>query len=148
MAVSVLSAAKRLGEKSQWTLTNLHMQKMVYLTHMFYMAEVGSPLVRGQFEAWEFGPVHPELYHALKKYGSSLINAAALQRYPGVPDDGVEAKYLDAAAEQLPRNGLVSITHWSGGAWHRNYRPGVRGIVIPNEHIVDEYRKRKNGAAE
>ena len=31
--MSILSVAKRLGERSGWTLTNLQMQKMSYIAH-------------------------------------------------------------------------------------------------------------------
>lgn len=146
MTVSVFSAAKRLTAKSERPLTNLHLQKMTYLTHMFYMAKVEERLVHGHFEAWEFGPVHPKLYHALKSFGSQAIELSAFRRYSTAPDNTTEAKYLDAAVEQLPHNGLVAITHWSGGAWYKNYRPGEKGIEIPDEDIVEEYWKRKNGA--
>lgn len=38
---------------------------------------------------------------------------------------------------------LIAITHWEEGAWARNYIPGSRGIVIPQEDIIAEYEKRK-----
>ena len=48
MTVPSLSAAKRLCEKSDWTLTNLHVQKLLYIAHMFYMGENGGDkLVHG-----------------------------------------------------------------------------------------------------
>ena len=147
MSVSVLSAARRLGTKSGWNLTHLHMQKMLYLTHMFHLAEVNEPLVFGSFEAWEFGPVHPKLYQVLKKCRSDVVDASVLRRYSDIDDDTTHAEYIDAAEEQLPRKRLVAITHWSEGAWRKNYRSGVRGIEIPNDDIVEEYRRRKNGAA-
>ena len=145
MAVSVLSAAKRLGGKSGWVLTNLQMQKMVYLAHMFYMGDNGGDLlVHGEFEAWAWGPVHPDLYHAVKHFNSNQIQAIAFQRYPSMPGGHLGIRYLDAAVDQLPRNRLVSITHWPEGAWRKNYRPTERGVIIPNSDILEEYRKRKN----
>ena len=38
---------------------------------MFYLRRYDAePLVQGQFQAWHFGPVHPDLYHAVKMYGA------------------------------------------------------------------------------
>jgi uncharacterized phage-associated protein len=51
MAVSVASAAKRLCEKTGWTLSNLELQKILYIAHMFHLGETGQPLVPGHFEA-------------------------------------------------------------------------------------------------
>ena len=145
MAVPVLSAGKRLGKASGWTLTNLQMQKVCYISHMFYMGRNdGDALVRGQFEAWPWGPVHPDLYHALKGFGSDPIQGRAFIGCPDVPANSLMEKYLDEAATRLPRNRLISITHWKDGAWAKNYRPDERGIKIPNTDIIEEYRKRAN----
>ena len=144
MAISALAAGRRMGLRSEWTLTNLAMQKLLYIAHMLYMGDQGGdPLVSGNFEAWEFGPVHPELYHAVKKFGAEPIT-----RIPGYKKDVsdiVGGSRLDAVVDSLsdsaPR--LVAITHWERGAWHKNYIPGVHGVPIPNSDILQEYRDRK-----
>ena len=147
MSVSVLSAAKRLGWKSDWELTNLEMQKMCYLAHMYYMGENdGEPLVSGYFEAWAYGPVHPELYHVAKRFGADVVEENAFRPYPTLRDDFDGVRYLDAAVVQLPRTRLVAITHRRGGAWDTNYQPRVRGIRIPNEDILAEYQERRGVA--
>ncbi len=143
MTVSVLSAAKRLAKRSGWSLSNLELQKLVYLAHMFYLGRTGGrPLVRGYFEAWNYGPVHPELYHVAKVFGSDPVRNI----FHGAPDipDGPEAKILDEAYDSLGKLGsgrLVSATHRAGGAWEINYTPGIRNSLIPNEDILEEYRK-------
>ena len=144
MAESVLCAAKRLGEKSGWVLTNLQMQKMVYLAHMFYMGEYNTPLVAGDFEAWPLGPVHPVLYHHLKRYGADPVPPEAFAHDPSLPDGHPGCKYLDAAVTELPRGKLIGITHWEKGAWRTNYRQYERNIVIPKDDILAEYKKRKH----
>ena len=37
--VSTFSVAKSFCNKSGWTLSNLELQKMIYLAHMFYMGK-------------------------------------------------------------------------------------------------------------
>ena len=149
MSVSVLSAAKRLGEKSGWDLTNLEMQKMCYFAHMYYMGtHDGDPLISGQFEAWALGPVHPELYHLAKRFGADRVEESIFIPFPTLDDDCDSSRWLDAAVEQLPRSRLVSIAHWRRGAWYKNYRPKERSIKIPNSDILAEYRERRRGAAE
>ena len=142
MTVSVLSAAKRLGMTSGWVLTNLHMQKMCYLAHMFYLGREEKPLVDGHFEAWNFGPVHPVLYQALKQFGGQPVKKFALKDHPDIPDDHPGIPYLDEAVTELPRNKLVAITHWSKGAWSKNYDPVWTGMRISNSDIRDEYLER------
>jgi uncharacterized phage-associated protein len=142
VTISVLSAAKRLGIKSGWTLSNLELQKIIYLAHMFYMGEnAGSPLVFGQFEAWDYGPVHPDLYRVAKVFGSDPVQNV----FHSVADValGPEQSMLDKAVDALGKAGpgrLVNATHKKNGAWDKNYHPPARHCVIPNSDIMAEYK--------
>lgn len=146
MTVSVLSAAKRLGETSGWTLTNLHMQKMCYIAHMFHLGIEGTPLVDGHFEAWAYGPVHPVLYDKLKIFGPNPVTRAPFRSQPNMSDNNSGVKYLDSAVRQLQRNQLVAIAHWEKGAWAKNYNPERRNVIISNDDIVEEFRERESHA--
>ena len=146
MTVPVLSAAKRLGETSGWTLTNLHMQKMCYIAHMFHLGNEHAPLVDGHFEAWEYGPVHPVLYNRLKGFGPHPVTKAPFMLHRSMSEDHSGIKYLDSAVTQLQRNRLVAIAHWEKGAWAKNYDPQWKNIVISNDDILEEFQERKSHA--
>jgi len=139
--VSIFSAAKRLASYSGWSLSNLKIQKLIYLAHMFYMGRNdGDPLVSGRFEAWDYGPVNPDLYHLLKIYGANPVGNI-FRGYPDVPDDA-QGKILDEVYDAIgdrTAGKLVAATHRSGGAWEKHYSPGKRGISIPNDDIFQEY---------
>ncbi|KAA6406053.1 Panacea domain-containing protein [Candidatus Tokpelaia sp.] len=147
MAISDFSAAKYLAERSDWSLTNLQMQKILYLAHMVYLGrQRGEPLIREAFEAWDYGPVCPVLHHKLKIYGAEPVGNI-FRSYTQLEDNSNEAKILKEALDSLGNlsgGHLVSITHKRGGAWARNYRNGMRGIPIPNQDIIDEYNEDLN----
>lgn len=145
--VSVFAAAKRLGEKSNWSLTHLQMQKMLYIAHVYYLGVRNEPLVDGSFEAWDYGPVHPKLYHYLKRYGADVIPESTFAAIESVPENHPGIPYLDAGVEQLPRARLIAITHWEKGAWYASYRPGEMGIPIPDAAIIKEYNNRMDAAS-
>jgi len=142
MTVPVLSAARRLASRSGWTLSNLELQKLLYLAHMFYLGRThGDPLVPGRFEAWDYGPVHPDLYHKAKIFGSDPVEDIFHANAELPP--GPERDILDEAYDSLGHAGpgqLVNATHRPGGAWDKNYLPGVRHCIIPNDDILAEYR--------
>ena len=141
MTVSVLSAAKRLAARSGWTLSNLELQKILYLAHMVHLGRTdGAPLVHGLFEAWDYGPVHPDLYHRVKIFGSSPVKNI-FQSYADLPES-LEREIIDEAYVKLGKLGsgqLVHITHRPGGAWETNYQPNQRGCFILNSDILKEY---------
>lgn len=140
--VSALSAARRMCERSDWQLSNLQLQKMLYLAQMMYLGRTGTRLINGTFEAWDYGPVLPAVYSEAKVFGSRPIT---FLRSSGGAPDGDRAETLDEACDQLAKvsaGQLVNITHWKDGAWAKHYVPHRRGIIIPDEAILDEFRRR------
>ncbi len=139
-----LVAAKTALEASDWALSNLPLNKILYLAHMISLGKYGVPLVSENFEAWDYGPVLPTVYHEAKVFGSDPIRDI----FFGVPsaEPASEARDLIASVVDATKNKtpgeLVAFTHWENGAWAKYYRPGVRGIVIPNDDILEEYRER------
>src|SRR3546814_10577509 len=55
-----------LAEVRQKPISNLVLQKLLYFAHGRFLIESKKPLLAGYFEAWQFGPVHPTVYHAFK----------------------------------------------------------------------------------
>ncbi|MYH59555.1 MAG: DUF4065 domain-containing protein [Boseongicola sp. SB0675_bin_26] len=145
MAVSVLAVAKRMGEQSGWRLTNLALQKLCYIAHMLHLGQHGEALVFGQFQAWDLGPVHPQLYRAVSRFGSSPVQAQVFESVRSVQDDTVITTLIDRVVNELSDNTprLVAITHWEGGAWAKHYVPDVKHIMIPDEDILQEYKDRQ-----
>lgn len=142
MTVPVLSAGQWLAHRSGWMLSNLELQKILYLAHMFHLGRTGEPLVTGLFEAWDYGPVHPVLYQRVKVFGSDPVENV-FHDVPEVPQ-GPEMDILEEAFVSLGDAGpgkLVNATHRKGGAWATHYSPGVRGRIIPNAAIRDEFQR-------
>ena len=143
--VSSLSAAKALCEISGWTLTNLSIHKILYLAHMVYMGNnEGELLIEDSFEAWDYGPVLPLVYHKAKVFGHRRVRNI-FHTAPSIDEDSDKYAFLKSAYESLGSLGgskLISITHWPQGAWAKCYVSGYRNLPIPNEAIQEEYRLR------
>lgn len=143
MPVSVFSAARHLCERGGWGLTNLKLQKILYLAHMIHLGEKHAPLINERFEAWDYGPVAPDLYRQVKAFGSAPIRNV----FHGftAPQDAEVLNSLNEVQDQvghLTAGQLVQITHRPGGAWDTHYIPGAMGVRIPNEAILLEYQER------
>jgi hypothetical protein len=125
MAARVDSVAKYICAKSGWTVSNLQLQKLLYMAQMVHMGRNGGRrLFDGTFQAWDYGPVEPNVYHKLKRYGSSPVGDA----------------FFDALS--FEDGELVDITHWPSGAWAKVYVPKAKSIVIPDAAIAEEYNER------
>lgn len=150
MTVSAASAAKRLCKKSGWTISNLKLQKLLYLAHMFHLGGQGEPLIDGCFEAWDYGPVEPSVYRIARVFGIDPIGNV-FRGFSDINDTASEAKILDEVIDKLGHmspSKLVAVTHWDDGAWAKYYVPGARNIIIPDCAIQAEYHARAAKAQE
>jgi uncharacterized phage-associated protein len=143
MSVSALSAARYICERGNWAVTNLALQKILYLAHMVHLGRTESGLINSGFEAWDYGPVNPELYRAVRMFGDRPIQDIFFS--PPILTSSVEQGTLAEACDLLlskKPSELVAMTHWQNGAWAKNYVPGFRSIPIPDTDIIAEYRAR------
>ncbi|MCY4030887.1 MAG: DUF4065 domain-containing protein [Hyphomicrobiales bacterium] len=143
MTISSIDAGKTLCNLSGWKITNLRLQKLLYIAHMYYLGRTDKDLIRENFEAWQHGPVEPELYHYCKVYGASSIGHIFPKNGGVTKGDEFEIlKETIDAAEGITDAALVSFTHWEKGAWHEVYEKRKRGIAIPRDLIKKEYENR------
>lgn len=147
MSITALEAAKFACEASGWTLTNLQLQKILYIAHMVHLGRTNQPLIEGDmFEAWDYGPVLPNVYRRVSSFGAGNIrNIFFSVRSLEYPWDSEEIDTLSDAVEQLkdvPPFKLVEMVHDHRGAWGQVYDPRYRNSDIPNALIAEEYRQR------
>jgi uncharacterized phage-associated protein len=144
MPLSAMQAARQICEHGSWKVTNLSLQKILYISQMLFMGENGgSRLIDTEFEAWDYGPVSPEIYRCVRMFGANPIQDVFF--FEPRSHDGLRESYLHNVSTYLTgkkAGELVAITHWKDGAWAKNYRPGAHGTAIPDADIVDEYRRR------
>jgi uncharacterized phage-associated protein len=141
-ALSPMTAARRICAGRGWGVTNLELQKMLYLGQLLHLGEHGERLLNGEFEAWDYGPVQPIVYREARIYGSAPIRFLPGSIAEADPAREATLKQVIEQLSKMSAGQLVSITHWNEGAWANNYRPGLKGVVIPDRDIIEEYRKR------
>ena len=54
-------------------LTNLKLQKLLYILYAKYFVITSSALFANRFEAWQYGPVLSDIYEVFKSEGSNPI---------------------------------------------------------------------------
>lgn len=139
-------------------VTNLALQKLLYFAHGFFLNETRQPLVKGYFEAWQFGPVHPTAYQAFKRAGADPIAFRAHGQDPmtGMPTTIAlpEASAVRLLVQQvlnsygkLSAGRLVDLSHAKNSPWHfvvDKARTEVAfGLRIPDSVILDRFKYHK-----
>jgi len=136
-------------------ITNLSLQKIVYFCHVWSLIRLGKPLVKHQFEAWQFGPVLQYLYREFREYDDQPIVGRATKIDPVTGNNGIVKYTFDKETEELLNRvvdfyslltpvDLVQMSHAKGGPWERvwNHQGRVNpGMKIDNAAIIMFYCK-------
>lgn len=143
MTIRTIDAANYLCEKSGWKISNLQLQKLLYIADMNYVGICKERLLDEDFEAWDYGPVLPSLYHKCKAFGSKSVPSV----FWGAEDisGSREAQMLDRTWKHLKASTpgqLVEATHSKLGAWILKYVPHARQIKINTQDMIAEYERR------
>ena len=146
---SVLAAAVYLCEKSDWTLTQLQIHKLLYLANMYHLVHYDEPIVDQKFEAWIYGPVQPHLYHDLKHYGPDVVKKIPTSLHRRV--EGTHKTVLDFVFDEygsMSVSQLIELTHRDGGGWAKNWNPRdtFRGSTIEATDIRKEFQLLTEGS--
>lgn len=113
-------------------VTQMKLQKMVYIAHGLHLALYGNNLVNEHFSAWKFGPVIPQIYNFYRSFGSQpittrtrleLSSGVGIEYNVDVLSDNAEnviemtwniTKDVDAIR-------LSNWTHLQGSPWHKAF---------------------------
>lgn len=123
MAYNVMDIAKYIiyHEDSQGrTVSNLRLQKLLYFVQAQFVVKKDSPCFSQRMEAWDYGPVVPEVYHSYKFFGSNAIPCTKSSFRIGEADRALIDSMLDSCSNYSTST-LVEMTH-SQDPWKLAYR--------------------------
>ncbi|HBB95389.1 MAG TPA: hypothetical protein DC054_08350 [Blastocatellia bacterium] len=150
-ARSVANELVRIAGAKGRTLTNMQLQKLVYIAHGYSLAILQKPLIKQIVEAWRYGPVVPDLYHALRQYGNGVVNSPIniLPAEELSETDKALLASVESAYGRFTGPQLSTMTHREGTPWREVYRPNAffNNDVIPDSLIKEHYVRLLNERA-
>ena len=146
MVVSAHAVANEiiaLADNDGKPLTNMQLQKLVFLSHGYTLALLEHPLYYDDTYAWQWGPVIRSLYKSLQKYGRGVVKKPLdAEAEDKLPSDGAEMEIIEAVWEgygHLSGGQLSTITHKRNTPWSRTWDSDPFGI-IPKSLIAKHYK--------
>jgi uncharacterized phage-associated protein len=142
IANAILQVARAQGKQ----LTLMQLIKLVYLAHGWSWAILHRPLSKAPVQAWQYGPVYPEVYSAFKRFGSSPISSLAVSKSTGQTyqadldedDRDLIGAVVDAYGGMHAFQ-LSNIMHQPGTPWTETFNSSGAYSVIPEELIRKHY---------
>lgn len=123
-------------------ISNLKLQKLCYYAQGFYMAQHnGERLFNADLQAWQHGPVIPELYHKYKGFHSDCLLPDSDFNPESIPEpvrellDDVYQEYGQYSAWRLR-----DMTH-EETPWRSSYNR-TNNDIIPDDVMTSFFKTR------
>lgn len=131
---------RRASEEGE-AVTQMKLQKLVYIAHGWHLAILGKPLIDESVQAWQWGPVVPSLYGDFKQYGSTPIVLPTRIDPVKLPKETEEIlNKVWGVYKRFTAMELSSLTHREGTPWSKAFRPYAK-LEIDDKEIMTHYRK-------
>jgi len=143
-------------DADQYDLTNLRINKLLFLVHGWSFGRSDSGLVKNHFEAWRHGPVVRVVFDTFKKFENRRITSLAEHLDYAIGDvrpitfeDIVEKdrkliRNIVIHYAKYSTNELVGMLHERGGPWDKIYHSFESGerrnARIPEKMIRTHFR--------
>ncbi|UNK42138.1 DUF4065 domain-containing protein [Luteimonas sp. S4-F44] len=128
-------------------VTNLSLQKIIFFCHGWCIAKLGKPLIKQDFEAWQYGPVLQHVYREFRSCDRSPIKIRAKQLDP-ISGNRIEIRAkLEPEIEEIVREStrfysrlrpgtLVEMSHAPDGPWDKVWNHS--GTINPGMRMSNE----------
>ncbi len=114
-------------------ISNLQLQKILYYIQKAYLQQEDMAFP-DDIEAWQFGPVVPNVYYHFCGFGAMPITTVY-----DISIDEEDAGRIDEIVErkrELKPWDLVAETHKPDGAWSRTYRDGAGNRSVISKDLI------------
>lgn len=145
-AKAVANAFITLARQERTRLTNMQLQKLVYIAHGYSLAVLDEPLFRDKVFAWPYGPVVPALYDELKEYGAGEVKKPLFTETPPIQKESPGWKVIRGVWNSYGKFSgpeLSAMTHKPNTPWDETRNKGALA-EIPEDLIKCYYRELLN----
>lgn len=125
-------------------IDTMKLLKLTYIAHGYHLGFYSKPLICNAVQAWKYGPVIPELYHVIKRFGNGRVDSEIINIYAENKLEDKDKEFIRTIWDAYKKNTglqLSTKTHEEGTPWDQVYEPGVSYKIIDNFVIEDYYKK-------
>jgi uncharacterized phage-associated protein len=128
------------------SLSIMSLLKLAYIAHGWRLEMQNAPLFNNRIEAWQHGPVIPDVYRDIR--GQGIVPSTPLPGY-AVPTDADDTAFLEQIYKiygHMSPFKLSELTHVEGGPWETARKWGGWYAEIPNDLIHSHYVSKRQVA--
>jgi len=136
----------KLAEIEGSSIKTMKLLKLAYIAHGYHLGFFEYPLFKNRIEAWKYGPVIPDLYRVIRRFGSKFsVDIDTTDLYSENELSKEDREFLEIIWSYYKKyNGfeLSALTHKENTPWEDIYKKFPnQNVEIPNEVIQSHYSK-------
>lgn len=147
MVITAMELAKYIISKCEQDnvpISNLQLQKILYYIQYESLKKTNNCIFYDDIEAWQFGPVVPNVYYYFCNFGAMPINLK-FENYKDIITDSQTLNLVncvvDRQREQNPWD-MVKETHKDNGPWYLTFKNGAGIGKVIYVDLIREYIKK------
>lgn len=119
-------------DKTDWVISNLKLQKVLYFLQAQHLVSTDKKLFEDEIEAWDFGPVVPEVYREYAIFGGASI-PGFMKQMPHIAKD--DARIINPMLDKLRNYSATDLTQLTlnQNPWLRNHSKYSSRVIPANE---------------
>lgn len=125
------------------SLSVMSLLKLTYIAHGWFLEMRNRPLFSNKIQAWQYGPVIPEVYDSFRSQG---VNISQPSSFNGAPISAVDQDFLEQIYNiygNMSAFRLSELTHEEGGPWQVSSMLGGSYANIPDDLIKSHYGMKR-----
>lgn len=130
-----VTRAQRDGKR----LSIMSLLKLIYIAHGWHLETQNAPLFSNRIQAWQFGPVIPDVYKAFRRLGVDVKGTVPVPEAHFTPEEENLLNQVWDVYGGLEAFQLSELTHVPGGPWDIATKTGGYYAPIPDELIRQHY---------
>ncbi len=128
-AINIASRFIALGIGYGGPITQIRIQRLLYLSQGIHLARFNTPLFGEAIECWSYGPVIPEVQKHFVKWGNkpiTEITGGGLFLTQSATETIITSWDIGS---RLSDNVLSNWSHSEGSPWQKTYSPFYKKII-------------------
>jgi len=139
---------RRAADDNNNQLSIMSLLKLTYIAHGWHLEMRKEPLFRNRIEAWQRGPVVPEVYSAFR--GQGVHVSSEIAGYSSAAITPYDTGFLNEIYRiygHLDPFTLSDLTHEQGGPWEIASKRGFYATMFDDEILKHYEQKRASSSA-
>lgn len=125
------------------SLSIMSLLKLTYIAHGWHLETQHKPLFQNHIQAWQYGPVIPDVYNAFRRQGINVSGPVPVPPAQFSTEDENLLEQIYDVYGSLGAFQLSEITHVTGGPWDIATKTGGYYATIPDELIKQHYEMKR-----